>query len=778
MTVLPVARSQHAPPPRSPLIGREREIAAVRGLLVREDVQLVTLVGPGGVGKTRLAHQLAAALPQAFPDGVAVVSLEPIRSADIVLPAVAHALGIGESGQDNVIETLTNDLAAKRLLLVLDNIEQVIEVALDLARLLAGCPHVTLLVTSREPLRLRSERVVSVGPLPLPPTPAAATVDDIAASAAVQLFVERARAAQPAFDLTPANAWDIARICQRLDGLPLAIELAAARTKVLSPHALLTHLATPLPLLSGGPRDAPARQRTMRDAIAWSYDVLTPDEQAVFRRLGTFVGGFTLDGAITVVGTAVMSSVAVLDTVTSLVDRSLLAPMTDGPEPRFTMLETIREFAVEQLVSAGEAEAARRAHASYFRDLAEQAEPALRGAGQPVWIARLEVELPNLRAVLDWSLDGGDVETGLRLAGALYWFWFLRNHVTEGRAWFERARSAGSHPAAAAGRAAAGAALLAWRAAEYEASKAYSEDALALFASCADEWGTAMIVHHLGHIADDLDHDGERAITLLSDSLEQFTALGDRWGVAYSQRCLAYMFAEHHRDYHRATPLLNAAAETFREIGDRWNLGVTLHMLADNARERQQWSAAIPFYQESLTNHWEERDALGVADALLRLAQIQVALGEMEMALRLFGCAEAQHERAGVRIREPIRAGSEQMIDAARAALGAERFSLVWQTGRSLSLAEAVTLALALEPRSEREDRRATQLTPSRGSSLSARERDVLRLLVDGRSDREIAEALSIGVRTVHTHVAAILNKIGVSSRTAAATRAVRDGLI
>jgi non-specific serine/threonine protein kinase len=495
-----------------------------------------------------------------------------------------------------------------------------------------------------------------------------------------------------------------------------------------------------------------------------------------------FAGGFTLDAAIDVAGDRSLPEDAIVEGISSLVDESLLLPAAtddaandDPGEPRFGMLETVREFALDELAGCGEEDAVRRAHAEYFRALAERAEPELRRASQGAWIARLEMELPNLRAVLDWSLAGGDVETGLRLAGALYWFWFLRNHVAEGRTWFERARAGGREPAAAAGKAALGAALLGWRVGEFKKSKVYCEEALERFAACNDRWGMAVVAHQLAHLAEDMDHDPEQGMAFLADSLAQFEEIGDAWGIAFSQRCLGWSWWAVNRDFERASSLVTAALATFRRLGDGWNIGYTLHLLGDIAREVGNWPEAIACYQENLTHHWTQRDPLGVADALLRLAQILVALGDMELATRFFGCAEAQHNRAGVLVWEPARLGYDQSVAAARAAIGDALFQAAWEAGRALPLAEVIEMAANLRAESKTAPDRF--VAPGPPSRLSARELEVLRLVAQGRTDREIAATLLISRRTATTHLTHILDKLGLESRTAAAAYAVRHGL-
>lgn len=772
-------------PPTS-LIGREREIADLHSLLSRPAARLVTLTGAGGAGKTRLALRVASDVAARFPDGLGFVSLAPIRASELVVSAIAQSLGIPEPTRDTVLDHLIASLASKQFLLVLDNFEQVLDAGPAVAQLLRACSSLKVLVTSRVVLGVSGEHEYAVPPMPFPDEAGAWTSEQIARFDAVQLFIERAQAVQARFELTPSNASDVARICARLDGLPLAIELAAARVKMFPPYALLKRLDRTLPLLTGGPRDAPPRLRTMRNAIAWSYDLLDEHGRCLFQRLAVFVNGFTLDAAVRVADPDGTGSLAVLNGIASLVDQSLVLPVPASPdasadgeaaEPRFTMLETIREFALEGLASSGEEQAVRRAHAEYFRELAERAEPELRGARQTIWLRRLETEIENLRAVLDWSLTSGAVETGLRLAGALYWFWFLRNHFSEGRDWFERARVTGTGTAARA-KAAMGAGLLASRAGDYAESDARTREALELFAALDDRWGIAFAVHHLAHLADELHHDSARSVDTFRDSLERFREIGDAWGIAFSERCMGRAWVAL-GEFDQGIPLLEDALATFRTLGDQWCISTSLHYLGDVARLQGRLDDAIQYYQESLADSWAQRDALGVADALLRLGQILVERGDAVPAARLFGAAEVQHETAGIPLYGPIQAGYEQAVATARAALGNERFTVAWHEGRALPLEEAAREAVTIQRSPHRQTEALAQWSgPAPGATLSARECDVLRLIVDGLTDAEIAATLSIGRRTVNTHVTSILNKLGVKSRTAAAAWAVRSNLV
>ncbi len=436
---LPVAP---LPVPVTPIVGRERETIEVTALLRRPNVRLLTLTGPGGTGKTRLAIRVAEELGAEFADGVAFVGLAPIADPALVLPAMAQALGVRGGGNRPPAEQLASALRDRELLLVLDNVEQVVGAAPQVADLLAAAPRLTVLATSRIPLRLSAEHRFPVPPLSLLSPSAPPRVEDSAQSEAVSLFVARAQAVRPDFALTEANAAAVAAICARLDGLPLAIELAASRVTVLPLQAMLARLEQRLELLTGGARDAPERQRTMRDAIAWSHDLLSPEEQALFQRLAVFVGGWTLDGAEAVCRRG--DGASVLEGVSSLVDSSLVRlDETADVQGRYGVLETVREFGLERLAASGEESAVRRRHADWCVALAEGAEANLWGPGQGRWFARLEVEHPNLRAALGWLLDTGEREMALRLATPLAFFWYVHGHLAEARIWLDRAIATG-----------------------------------------------------------------------------------------------------------------------------------------------------------------------------------------------------------------------------------------------------------------------------------------------------------------------------------------------
>ncbi len=587
------------PVPPTLLIGREQDVAAACTFLQHPNVRLLTLTGTAGVGKTRLALQVATDLIDDFTDGVCFVSLAPISDPDLVIPTIAHLFGLTETGNQPLLDLLQAYLQNKHLLLLLDNFEQVITAAPHIADLLEGCPDLKVLVTSREVLHLRAEHQFLVPPLTLPNLQQLPDMEALSQYAAVALFIERAQAVKPNFRVTKANAPMIAEICTRLDGLPLAIELAAARVKLLSPQALLARLEHRLEVLTGGARDLPERQQTLRKTIKWSYDLLSAEEQRLFRRLAVFVGGCTLEAAEAVSSAIGDGMTNMLDAITSFIDKSLIRQgEQEGGEPRLVLLEMIREYTSECLEMSGEAEAARHAHAGYFLTLAEEAEPALRGPQQVMWLERLEREHDNLRAALRWSLEQGEVsqrvEKALRLGSALWRFWQVHGHVSEGRQWLGKALTencAGMASVRAQALYAAG--MLAMDQGDYHQTVQFSEASLTLFRELGDQRGMVASLNALGYAAH-IRGENARARALLGESLTMGRAVGDRQGITQS-----------------------------------------LHFLATEAGVRGDYVAARTLYEESLAICREIGDLYTIADVLVSLANVLFNQGEHTMARSL-----------------------------------------------------------------------------------------------------------------------------------------------
>ena len=768
------------PMPLTPLVGREREVADVIALVRRADVRLLTLTGPGGVGKTRLALQATADLEGEVADGAAFAPLAAVRDPGLVLPTIAQALGVRESGGRTVEEVVEAFLRERHLLLVLDNFEQVLDAAPVVARLLAASPTLKVLATSRAPLRVYGERDYLVPPLALPdlrrPPPFAA----LAANEAVRLFAERAGAARADFALTPDNAPAVAAVCARLDGLPLAIELAAARAKLLSPQALLARLDDRLTLLTGGARDQPERLRTMRDAIAWSHDLLTDEERVLFRRLAVFAGGFTLEAAAAVaLGEHPAAGLRgqVLEGISSLLDKSLLRQETrPDDEPRVLMLETIRDYGLERLDAAGEGAEMRRRHALYFLGLAEETDRHLDGPDEPVWLERLEAEHDNLRAALAWLLEQpAESEAGLRLAGALGEFWMVHAHLDEGRRWLERALAVSRDvPSAARANALVQAADLARMQGDDEQAGELAAAGLALYRELGDKPGIARALLEVGAQAATAG-DVERAVALCEEGLA--LAREEDSPLAGSHLIVLGEAARGRGDDDRAVACYAEALALARARGQTSIMAYALNNLGLVATRQGRDDRAAALFAEALGLWQALGERWAMTETLEGLAVIAGKRGQAERAARVLGAVEELNETLGAPWSPAEPAQFERAMVSVRATLGEAGFAAAWAAGRALPLEQTIAEAAAVAATAMGPGPAPTG-DPTARRGLTRRELEVLRLIAEGRTNREIAETLAISRRTVTTHTTGIFTKLEVGSRTAAIATARRLGLL
>ena len=713
------------PPHRQTLIGRESQLDICRELLLRDEIRLLSLTGPGGTGKTSLAIHLAGSLMPIFEDGVYFVALAAIADPALVPRVVARALGVQEMGDRPLLDILADALGSRHSLLVLDNFEHLLPAAGFVADLVLACPQLKIVVTSRELLRLSLEYDVPIPPLAPPPT-GPVSVSQLQSNDAVRLFVARAQEARPSFALTDETAPIVGEICRRLDGLPLALELAAARVRLLPPRALLARLDRRLPILTDGPRDLPARQRTLRDTIGWSYGLLNEDERRVFRLLGTFVGGCTLDAIERVTsdegrGTSgrapnspLVPRPSPLDVVASLVDKSLVRQSLAGPEPRFSLLETIREFSLEQLEAAGDVPEARRRHFDYFLDLVETADPLLIGPDQVRWLDRLEAEHGNLVAALTWARDAhrrGDSTSrglpaslaGLRLAGGLHWFWWLGGHVTEGRRWLAEVLTwdGGEAGQSARARALYAAGTLAMIQGSYREAERLLDDGAQIAEALGDAVTAGRCLTYRGIVETYFHEAGERdrfeSLKTAEIAVSMLESTDDAWGQALA---LSQIGAHARRagEFEEAERTLRRAMELARDTGERYLLGSCLPKLGNLYMDRHNYAAASPLYRDALAAFRGIREDWWTGRCMQYLALAARGRGDTLLAALLIGSSDAVLDGGGARLNPKEQRDHEKLVADLRSILGDEMFDDTYERGHGMSL-EAV-LALVLEERS------------------------------------------------------------------------------
>ena len=762
----------------SSFVGREKELAEVKRLL--GETRLLTLTGSGGCGKTRLALAAAGELSEGYEEGVWLVELAPLADSSLVPQVVASTLGLSEQPGRSLTETLSDYLASKKVLLVLDNCEHLIEACAELAEaLLRSCPELRVLATSREALGITGEVAWPVPSLSLPDLRRMPDIESLPRFESARLFVERAMTVKPTFALTEQNATAVAQVCYRVDGIPLAIELAAAKTKVLSVEQIADRLNDCFRVLFAGGRTTIPRHKTLHATMDWSHELLPEEERVLLRRLSVFSGGFTLEAAESICASEELPRVEVLEVLSHLVDKSLVVAREVGGEARYRLLEMVRQYGREKLSESGEEGPLRERHAGYYLMLAEKAERERSGTDQGRWLTRLEAEHDNVRSALSWSLgEVGDAGLGVRLTAALWSFWSTRGYVNEGRKWLESAISR-SHPTVTApptlarAKALNGAGVLAMVQDEVGAAKSHIEEGLSLYRELGDKEGIASSLVSLGSVAWLGQRDDIPVVDLVEEAKVLRPELEDRRTVA-QLLLLEGGVALARGDRERMVTLNEEGLALFREVGDAYGIVMCLMNTGLITLSWGDYERATTSLRESLSLARELDHKLFIQYCIIGLACVAAAQGWPVRAARLWGAAEGMSETYGTHF---TRAGHslidyEGRLDAARTQLEEAAWTAAWAEGRAMNSEQAVEYALEEKAAPEPA---APEPYPA---GLSAREAEVLGLVATGLTNAEVAERLFLSSRTVNWHLSSIYRKLGSHSRTEAARFAIEHGLL
>lgn len=766
-------RLHNLPTQLTTFIGREQEIAEVKRLL--GTTRSLTLTGAAGCGKTRLALQVAVDLLEQYPDGVRLVELAPLSDSALVPKAVASSLDIPEQPGRSLTETLVTYLRAKIVLLILDNCEHLHSACQKLIEtLLRASLTIRVMSSSREMLGGEGEVTYRVPSLRVPDTRQTLAIAQLAEYDAIRLFAERAALVRPDFTLTEQNAPAITQICRRLDGMPLAIEFAAARVRTLSVEQIAARLDDRFRLLTAGTRQTAPRQQTLRATMDWSYDLLSEPERAVLRRLSVFAGGWTLEAAEAVCAGDKVATYEVLNLLTQLADKSLVVVETQRSAARYKMLETVRQYAQERLSEAGETGATRQKHRDWYLEWAIHANRNLRTAEQDIWVERLRTEHDNLRAALEWSMEAGGGEPGLRLASALAWFWYIDGHWNEGRKWLEQALALGGNVRnETLANALMHAAYHARSQGDYERARVFADKGLTISRQTNNKEDIAWFLYNLGVVAvREGDHRRGKALC------EESVALGRQFGTKYLlANVLAQLghIARDSSDYQHATTFYEESLTNAREYGQKYTITYALRNMAVFALHVCDYERAGVLFAEGL--------ALGAAspnwvteECLVGMAEIACAERQYERAACLFGAGDALREALGVRRSPRIQVRYDERLAVTRGGLGDVAFAKQWAEGRAMTLEQAVEYALASVRSKERAGHPTRDRRP-KNDSLTARELQVVRLVSRGFTNRQIARALVLSRRTVDAHLQNILNKLGFDSRSQIAAWATERSL-